>query len=104
MCLANDGGAAGLFLLSLESGKLLHQTALAARSVIRMQNTLDRCLVQDANSFQNRLTRAFEVTRLELRPGLLNLSARPRSHDAVTLLFACRAANTLEGRLMISQQ
>src|SRR5690606_12728164 len=93
-----------LFLLRLERGQPLHQTALAARGVVLVQNALVRRLVQHANRLNRRLTRLFEVARLDRRVRLLGFGAGTRPPHAVpqTLLFV--AANTLQSRLVISQR
>ena len=83
---------------------MLHQTALATSSVIRVQNALSSGLIKRANRLDSRLTRFFDVAAIDFDTGSLDRGTRAADEKAVPNTLALGTADTLQSRLMVSQE
>lgn len=91
-------------VLGLQLSQPLHEAALTARGIIAVQNALGYGLIKLADRFARSLDSIVHIAAIQRDARLLDLVARARTNDAVTLTFFLGAANALESRLMISHQ
>ena len=93
-----------MLLLSFQLGQALVQPANVARDIVGVEYATLCGFVERARGNFHGLTSFFHVARFEQYFRVLDLRARFRTPSLVALALLVIAADTLDSRLMISQQ
>lgn len=84
-----------LLLAGFERDQVLHKAALAAGSVVGVQNALGSSLIERADRLDGCLTRCLDIPTLDLGAGGLDRGTRATDEKAVPDALTLGTANTL---------